>query len=113
MKSIKDKLSIQAQEAKFQGMTKLAAALENMIEDQELVERGKIYTQTQLDEDIYHDLWRVATRLLVYYGVNTSAEKLDKSIITLASFVTEDLEKTLEVTNVIKGPLEPKLLGEK
>lgn len=111
MKSIQDKLYIQAQEAKYQGKNKLASVIEHMLEDQEIINKTE-YAQAQLDEDIYRDLWKVATRLLVFYGINSpDVQKLDKSIITWASSITDDLEKTLQVSGSI-GSKEPKVPGE-
>jgi hypothetical protein len=111
MKSIQDKLYIQAQEAKYQGMTKLASAIENILKDKEVFEKTE-YSQAQLDSDIHHDLWKVASKLLVFYDIkNPNVEKLDKSIITWAASIVNDLEKTLQVSG-IKGSKEPKVPGE-
>lgn len=111
MKSIQDKLYIQAQEAKYQGMTKLASAIENLLKDQEMFEKPE-YSQAQLDSDIHHDLWKIATKLLVFHDIgNLDVEKLDKSIITWAAALVDDLEKTLQVSGSI-GPKEPRVPGE-
>ena len=58
-------------------------------------------------------LWKIATRLIHYYDTESAdATKLDQEIIIWANEITDNLEEVLNVTSVIKGPLEPKLPGE-
>lgn len=112
MKTIQDKLYIQAQEAKYRGMTKLASALEDILKDQKMFEKPE-YSQSELDNDIHHDLWRIATKLLVFYDIsNPDVEKLDRSIVSWAMSIVDDLETTLRVSGT-KGAKEPKVPGEK
>lgn len=106
------KLFLQAEEAKEQGMVKLANSIFEAIgshPNDELVQ----YSAGELRDDINKDLWKVAARLIHYYDVESAdVEKINTAITALASKLTNDLEIALNVENVVVGPLEPKLFGE-
>jgi hypothetical protein len=106
------KLLAQAEEAKEQGLVVLAENILGAIgpfPDEENSE----YTYSQMKNDIRQDMWKMATILMHYYGVESvDATKLNDSLITLCSEVIDNLEETLRVNSVVKGPLEPKLPGE-
>ena len=48
-----------------------------------------------------------------YIIEDIEVEKLDKTIISWAAKMTDDLEETLGVDSIIKGPFESLLPGEK
>lgn len=110
--TIYNKLLLQAEEAKSQGLTKLADGILNAIgsyPEEETIE----YSYTQLQDQIHRDLWKLATHFITYYGIESAdAEKLDETISICASKLTNELESTLGVDSVVKGPFEPKILGE-
>ena len=106
------KLYAQAEEAKAQGLTKLSASIFDAIGPHANDEASE-YSYAQLQDDIHRDLWKVATRLLHYYDVESvDAEKLNEEIIHWASSLTEGLEQTLQVDEVVVGPLEPTVPGQ-
>ena len=110
-KIIYNKLLLQAEEAKNQDMIKLSSAIVGALysSDSEL----KVYTYSELKSDIHQDLWKIATRLITYYDLNSvDATKMDETIIHLASKTLDELENTLDVEYVLAGPLEPKVPGE-
>jgi hypothetical protein len=109
---IYNKLLIQAHEAKDQGSIKLAEAVFKAIGPEPRDESTE-YSYAELKNDIHSDLWKIATRLIMYYDLNSAdVSKLDKTIIHWASRTLNELENTLEVDGVIKGPLEPNIPGE-
>lgn len=109
------KLHLQAQEAHNQGMIKLSTILNNVIKSSsESISSTINYSHNELTDEIHQDLWKIATKLLTYYDLTTiDAAKVDQVLLSLSSSIIDNLEKTLEVTEIAKGPFEPKLPGEK
>jgi hypothetical protein len=106
------KLLAQAEEAKSQGFTKLADGIINAIGSYPNDEKEE-YSYNQLQDDIHRDLWKIATRLMYYYDMQSlDALKLDQTLVTWASAMLDDLEVTLNVDNVVAGVTEPKTPGE-
>jgi len=109
---IYQKLLLQAEEAREQGLTKLADRIMNVInsEDKDLAEE---YSYSQLKEDFHRDLWKLAKRHIVFYDLESvDVLKLDKVIVALAAKTIDELEVELEVDSIVKGAHEPKLFGE-
>lgn len=106
------KLMAQAEEAKEQGLVKLANSIIDAIgeaPEEELTE----YSYGQFQDDVHKDLWKLATRLMVYYDVESAdASKIDKTLLSWASKITDDLEASLEINPSLIGPLDPKVPGE-
>lgn len=116
MKKLNDviykKLLLQAEEAKEQGMAKLANSIFEAIGSHPNDVETE-YSCGELRDDINKDLWKMATRLMYYYDVESAdAEKINTAIVSIASKLMNDLEIVLNVDDVIIGPLEPKLFGE-
>lgn len=110
--TIYKKLLAQAEEAKFQGLTVLADSILSAIGSYPDEEKEE-YSYSQMKNDIHLDMWKMATRLIRYYGIKSAdAVKLDQSLTALGSEIIDELESTLDVSSVVKGPLEPKLFGE-
>lgn len=111
-KTIYNKLLLQAEEAKEQGMTKLAGSILDAIGPCP-ADESEEYSYAKLQEDIHKDMWKIATRLMAYYDVESAnVEKIDQTIASWASNMIDDLEITLDVDSVVKGPTEPKVPGE-
>jgi hypothetical protein len=106
------KLLAQAEEAKAQGLIVLADGILNAIGSYPDDEKAE-YSYSQMKDDIHRDMWKMATRLMHYYDIESAdAVKLDDNLVTWCSEIIDNLEQTLNVNSVIKGPLEPKLPGE-
>jgi len=106
------KLLLQAEEAKEQGLNKLASSICGAIgpvpEDERLE-----YSHAKMNDDIHYGLWKLATHILKYHDLESvDAEKIDQVIEALASKFVKELEESLGIDPVKAGPLEPKLLGE-
>jgi len=108
-----NKLKLQAYEAREQGMEKLAEAVDTAIGNSPQFET-KEYSSLNLDKEVHKDLWRIATKVLAFHDLDSAnIEQIDQSLSVWAEKIISDLEKTLQVSNLVKGPLEPKLPGEK
>jgi len=109
---IYNKLLAQAEEAKAQGLTKLASGILEAIGSHPNEEESE-YSYKQLQDDVHRDLWKVASRLLHYYDVQSlDAEKIDAEILVWASKLVDGLEETIGVDEVLVGALEPKVPGQ-
>jgi hypothetical protein len=107
------KLVAQANEAKEQGKEQLAEGILGAVGAYP-AETPEEYSYGQLQQDIYQDMWKMATRVLRYYDLKSvNAEKLDDMLVVLASDVVDAVEENLAVSGVIKSALEPKIPGEK
>jgi hypothetical protein len=110
--SIYNKLMAIATEAKDQGMTELSSVIFGSIGPHPS-EESEEYSYSQLKRDIHQDMWKMATRLMYYYDVQSvNAEKLDEAIVAWAADLVDDLEVSMGVDTVVKGPTEPILPGE-
>lgn len=106
------KLLIQAAEAKTQHLEKLSAGILSAIgpvpEDEQVH-----YDYRQLQDEVYNEMWKIATHVIKYYDVGSAdANKIHDRLESLADKFLEEVEQSLEVDNVIAGPLEPLLPGE-
>lgn len=102
-----NKLLLQAEEAEKRGMIKLAEAVKESVDL-----NSDEYSYDQLQDDIHQDMWKIASKILTYYDINSvDIEKLDKSLESWATKLVDDLEITLD-TNHLKSPMEPKIPGE-
>jgi hypothetical protein len=109
---IYNKLLAQAEEAKSQGLTKLASGILEAIGPYPNDESSQ-YSYSELQDDINRDMWKMATRLMHYYDVESvDAEKLNEAMVVWASKMLEELEVAMNVDSVVVGPLEPKVPGE-
>lgn len=109
---IYNKLLLQAQEAKEQGMTKLSSdiygAIGSVPEDESLE-----YSHIKMSDDVHQGLWKLATYILKYHDIESvDAEKIDQVIESLASKFVDEIEISLGIEGSRIGPLEPKLPGE-
>lgn len=95
------KLLAQAEEAKDQGFTKIADGILGAIgacPDED----GELYSHSQMQEDISNDMWKIATRVIRYYDIDSvDAIKLEKVLGSLASELADELEEALGVDKVI------------
>ena len=112
-KIIYNKLLIQAEEAKDRGMVKLANGIFDAIGSHPNDETLE-YSYGQLKEGMYNDFWKVATKLIHYYDLDSAdVEKIDAAITSFASKITQELEAAIGVDSSKVGPLDPKVPGEK
>lgn len=110
--TIYNKLLLQATEAKAQGFEKLAAGVLDAIGPHPKDEDSS-YSYEELENDIYKDLWKSAVKMMSYYDLNSAQiEKLGETIAFCADTVVGEMEKTLGVDSVVKGPFEPSVPGE-
>ncbi len=109
---IYNKLLAQAEEAKSQGLGSLASSILEALGPYPDEEKAT-YSYSSLKEDIHRDLWKMATRLMYYYDVQSlDAEKLDETIVEWADKVVTAMEDTMRVNDVVVGPLEPSVPGQ-
>jgi len=106
------KLALQADEAKDRGLNKLADNINIAIQD-DSTQPLNTYAYVDLQEHVCQDLWKIATKLIAYYNLESvDAEKIEKIIRYASEKLMDELEINLGVDNILVGPLEPKLFGE-
>jgi hypothetical protein len=107
---LKNKLLLQAEEAKEQGMTKLGQAIMDAVDETSTEEK---YSYSQMNDEIHSDLWKIATHLMKYYNLQSvNADQLDKIVVAWSDKLVEDLELSLGVDEVINSSSDTKLPGE-
>jgi len=107
---LKNKLLLQAEEAREQGMIKLGQAIVNAVDESSTDEK---YSYSQMNDEVHSDLWKVAARLMKYYNLySIDAEQIDKVVLAWSNKLIEDLELSLGVDEVISSPTDIKLPGE-
>ena len=109
---IYNKLLLQAQEAKEQGMIKLASGVFGAIGS---VPEDEICTYNfgELKEDIYCGLWKLAGNVIKYHDLDSAnAEKVGEVLESLAEKLIDEVEQALGVENEAIGTLEEKLIGQ-
>lgn len=106
------KLQACAEEAREQGLVKLAQNIESAIGDSP--GEPEPYSYSQVEDDVHREIWKAAMHLARYWGVNSiDVMKLDNSILIWASEMIDEVERSLGVNKGAIGPLEPKLPGQK
>lgn len=104
------KLMLQADEADFQGLEKLASDIREAV-GQEFDDTLEIYSQDEMNQDIHQGLWKLATCILKRYNCQSAdAEKLNDAIESLASSFIERVESAISVD--IENTNDPILPGE-
>lgn len=111
---IYNKLLLQAQEAEYQGMPKLASDIMAAIGNEPY--NGKdSYSYAELADDVKSDLWKISVKIMRYYGTEidtVDANKLYETILSLADVAINDFEIAVRAENIIKSPNEPVVPGE-
>lgn len=106
------KLAAQAEEAKAQGMVKLAERITHAIEPNSHSDEEE-YSYNQLKDDACLEVWNLAAHVMRYYNLESvNAEKLEETILISASNMISEIENTLGVDSSKPGSLEPKVPGE-
>lgn len=110
--TIYNKLLLQAEEAKYKGMTKIASGIVDAIGSSP--EYDKVtYSTVELDEDIYRGLWKLAACILKYHDTSSvNVEQLDEVIESMAAKFVDEIELSLEIGGSRIGAIEPILPGE-
>jgi hypothetical protein len=106
------RLVSQAEEADFQGLTKVASSLSTQIGVTPVREDNEEYTysQTQLEDDVQTLLWAAAMRAQDYFNRTADAAEMADLIETQASELIEAVRR--KTGNRILGPFEPTVPGE-
>jgi len=111
--TIYNKLFAQAEEAKEQGLVKLADHIMDAIEKQPEVEVPE-YSYSELEANANSDLWKIAANVMKYYDIQSAdVEKVQVVLLHTFSKLASELEVVLDVEGVVIGPLEPKTFGQK
>jgi hypothetical protein len=106
------KLLICAEEAKEQGMVKLAENIKEAIGPEPATEL-EVYSYAQVEKDVHSELWKAAMHLARYWNVEAiDVMKLDNSILVWASELIDEVENSLGVDVASKSSLEPKVPGQ-
>lgn len=111
--SVYHRLLLQAQEARDQGMHKLAAGILNSIGPTSDDETST-YSYSQMQDDVYEGLWKLANHVIKHYDVDmVDAERLDQVLETLAYKLVNEVEEVLPLEeNTSNSPLDLKVPGE-
>lgn len=110
-KVIYKKLLAQAEEAEVRDLHKISTAIKNSIgpiPEEEI----EVYSKKELEDDLYNDLWKVATNIIKYYDVQSiDAEKLSAALDNVAEIMLEEVKASINIEEDF-GASEPKLIGE-
>jgi len=106
------KLLLQAEEGRDQGLHKLASGIFEAIGP--LPEDEKVsYSHKELEQDIYSELWKVASLILKYYDVESvDAQKMHERLESLTKKALNEVCTVIDKNKEEFGPLEPEVLGQ-
>ena len=111
-KNLKKRLVAEAAEADFQGLGKVAAALNHQAENNPLREdlEEYVYSNKDLRKDVENLLWSAVVRAQDYYGKTADA----KAIGSIVEAATDDLLTSIrsKIGGDVIGPHEPLVPGE-
>ena len=115
-KNLWNRLCAQAQEAKEQGLTKIATNLENQLT--EIGNNGKIrdektkfsYSNESFEHDVHQALWSIAIRAADFYQKSFDSKKIQTIIEKTATDLISDLR--IEISPDGVGANEPSIPGE-
>jgi hypothetical protein len=107
-----NKLLLQAQEAKDQGLNKLSTAIFYTIGSMPEDSLEK-YNYDQLKDDVYNGLWNLAGNVIKYHNLESvDSEKINSIIESLTDSFIEEIEENLQLDDGAVGPLESEIPGE-
>lgn len=110
---LRDRMILQAQEAKEQGLTKLAEAAFVGVMMPGFGNETNSFNYDELTEVVQHSLWRAATQVAVYHDVfNVDIQKLEPIIKDAADRLIAEIKASYGVKEQF-GPFEEKVLGQK
>lgn len=108
-----NKLVLQAEEAKERGLIELQDNILQSIGDESKEDVLEQYSFAELKKDINQDIWKLATKLMIFYDLKSvDALAVAQSVETLSAKALNELECSLGVENMVKGASEPDLPGE-
>ncbi len=108
-----NKLLLQAEEAEYQGLNKLATALHTNLKPYLNEENSSSeYSMDEMKQEIYNNLWAAASSIIKYYDVQSvDAIKVHAAIEEMTENMLQNIKNSIEVSSTF-GPLEPKTPGE-
>lgn len=108
------KILLQAEEAEFRDMKKLASAVTDGLQSSSSeTEESDCFSESELKDNVYNGLWKLAFEVIGYHYLDSvDIEKIDKVIIYASNKFVREVEQVLDVEGKI-GPNEPKLIGQK
>jgi hypothetical protein len=108
-----DRLKAQAEEAKVQGLTKVAANLEDQIESVELRDDDSfyVYAQEDFESDMEGLLWNAAVRAADFYGCGVDALKVQDIVKRVSKELSDEIRVQGGVVEDV-GAYEPVVPGE-
>lgn len=110
--TIYNKLLVSAEEARDQGMQKLASGVLGALTDNPELNKEK-YSSGQLETDVYEGLWKLATNVVKYHEIESAdIEKINEVIETLAGKFVEQIERSVGIEPGTMGKAEPPVWGE-
>lgn len=91
------RLAVQKDEAEFQGLYKVAQALEEQLEAHPIRSTGEMYRYAaeEFQSDIEAGLWKLAIRTADYYGTTPDACDVQVLIERVANEFVEELRQKL------------------
>jgi hypothetical protein len=106
-----NKLVLQAEEAKFQGLEKLASGILNGIGS--YPEDPATCSLEDVKAEIYNSIWKIATSVIGYHNIESvDAGILNEEIEILAEKCYESICNSINVDEDAFSELEPLLPGE-
>jgi hypothetical protein len=110
-KVIYNKLMLQADEAQYLGMNKLAQTIADAVKDGPR-EDDMEYSSSEISQDVHAKLWSAALDVLKYHDLESvDASKLDAEVKRLAEEFMSRIESLLDVSDS-NSKLEPKVPGQ-
>jgi hypothetical protein len=106
------KMLLQAEEAKDREMTKLASGVLEALgptPEEDIVS----YNYSELEQDIYGQLWKAAMSVAKYYDIQSAdIEKIGQVLEDVSEQLIRQVETAINVKENVVGPLEEKVPGQ-
>lgn len=108
------RLNAQTQEAKIQGLSKIASQLDTVIKDCPTRKNDESYTYSYTDfkNDVENLLWKIAIRSADFYGGTIDAVQVDDTISKVAALVIDSMRHITSSNDKVIGANEPNIPGE-
>ena len=112
-KKLADRLNLQLNEAKLQGLDKIASNIEHVVKTAIVRKSDEEYTYSSEDlgKDVSEALWTGVVRAADFYDCNIDAVAMEKAIAHFASQLIEEVRVQGGVVHGV-GTFEPKVAGE-
>lgn len=109
---LRDRLILQASEAKTIGLTKLGEAVQDAVLHAQVATDTGVFNHQELVDAVQGALWKAACKIAIYHDLSmVDIQKIEGIVAVAANELIHSIERSYEVENKV-GPFEEMVPGQ-